>query len=550
MCNGRVFPAWQSESIQKLMSVSGVDIALLIVRKDIHRSLRGKYARLLDFPHLLWTVFNKGYVERRSVASRSVDMEADLADVDEIHCQTIPKGRFAETFLREDVDSIRSHRLDLILRFSFGIIKGEILDATRYGVWSFHHGDEREYRGQPPGFWELIEGEKVMGSILQRLTERLDGGVVLHRGFFKVTPHSYRKTRDDAFLGSADWPSVVARQILDGDVSIAVATPSTTDAPVRRSPSNWQTVGFLASQAWAFVTSQWFGVFKAAKWTVGIADAPIAAFLSSERPLIEWVGEQGHTRYLADPFGLETDKGLVILVEDYDYRTRRGVISALDTDNGGKAHTVIDAGVHASYPYLFEFEGAIYCLPETFQANEIRLYRARNFPDSWELVTTIIDEVGALDPTLFEYGGRWWLFFTIFGRDSNTKVHAYHAPNPMGPWEPHLLNPIKTDIRSSRPAGTPFWHNGRLYRPTQDCSSSYGGGVTITRVDELSPTRFDETPVATVQPTSSGKYQDGIHTLSAVGQRTLVDGRRDTFISASFVRELRSRFDRILRTRT
>ena len=429
------------------------------------------------------------------------------------------------------------------------VYKRQILESACYGVWSFHHGDEQEYRGQPPGLWELIAGENVVGSILQRLTERLDGGVVLHRGFFKTTPHSYRRTRDDAFFGSADWPSVVSRQILDGDVSIALASPSSTDAPVRLSPSNWQTASFLIGQAWAFVSSQWRGLTRAAKWTVGIADGPIDAFIGSEHPRIEWIDEQSHTRYLADPFALETDDGLVVLVEDYDHRLHRGVISALNADKGGKPHTVLDPGVHASYPYLFESDGEIYCVPETYQADEIRLYRARNFPDSWEFATTLVAGVAALDPTLFEYGGRWWLFFTKYGRYSDTKLYAYHAPDPMGPWEPHLLNPIKTDIRSSRPAGTPFWHDGALYRPAQNGSSSYGGEVTITRVDELSPTRFHEATVGRVPPLSSGKYQAGIHTLSAVGSRTMVDGRRDTFIAASFFRELRSRLDRVLRTR-
>lgn len=34
---------------------------------------------------------------------------------------------------------------------------------------SYHHGDMRRYRGQPPGFWELYNGEREIGVTVQRL---------------------------------------------------------------------------------------------------------------------------------------------------------------------------------------------------------------------------------------------------------------------------------------------------------------------------------------------------------------------------------------------
>ena len=114
---------------------------------------------------------------------------------------------------------------------------------------------------------------------------------------------------------------------------------------------------------------------------------------------------------------------------------------------------------------------------------------------------------------------------------------------------PHALNPVKTDVRSSRPAGTPFVHKGELFRPAQDGSESYGGGVAITRIDELTPTTFSEQVVSRVSPLVSSPYRDGIHTLSAVGNRTVIDGRRDTFIWAASRREWASRLSKLFRRR-
>ena len=549
MCNGRRFPAWQAKAIRSLTAVPGVEISLLVVRAAPEKR-PSKWHRLKDRQRLLWILFNKGYVERRSRASRSVDMTAELDHVPEIACSTIAVGSYAERFSDADVAAIRSSNLDLLLRFSFGIVKGAILDAARFGIWSFHHGDERAYRGRPPGFWELYEGQQTVGSVLQRLTERLDGGIVLHRGFFRVTPYSYVRTRDEALLGSSEWPSIVVRQIQSGDASSVSAEPSSTQAPVRRDPVNATTIAFLMRLAARFLIAQLRGTTMAAKWSVGIADVPIGAFLTGPMPQIRWIGERGRSRYLADPFALEYRGTTTALVEDYDYATHRGVISAVDLDGDNDPAVVLDTGVHASYPFLFEADGNVYCIPETYQADQVRLYTAIEFPHRWEQVATILEGIAGLDSTVFRHEGRWWLMCTDQANGPNTKLHVFHAQSLEGPWEPHALNPVKTDVRCSRPAGTPFVHEDELYRPTQDNSTSYGGAITITRIDVLTPHAFSETIVRHIPPPTTGPYRDGIHTLSAVGRRTVVDGRRDTFIWDATRRELAGRISRILRVFT
>lgn len=117
--------------------------------------------------------------------------------------------------------------------------------------------------------------------------------------------------------------------------------------------------------------------------------------------------------------------------------------------------------------------------------------------------------------------------------DAISELYIWHAPNLTGPWEPHLLNPVKADVRSSRPAGTPFTHEGYLYRPVQDCSYSYGQRVVLNRISEITPTRFNEEAVGTVDPDPYGPYPNGLHTLSSAGRWTLVDGVRRRFAGRS-----------------
>jgi hypothetical protein len=124
------------------------------------------------------------------------------------------------------------------------------------------------------------------------------------------------------------------------------------------------------------------------------------------------------------------------------------------------------------------------------------------------------------------------------GKGANSELHLWFAEALEGPWTVHPGNPVKIDVRSARPAGSPFYIDGVLYRPAQDCSSTYGARVMINRVLELTRTGFREEVAAAVNPDPKGKYPAGLHTLSAMGERTLVDGKRSVFSAAEFFRVL------------
>ena len=52
----------------------------------------------------------------------------------------------------------------LCLIEGYGIIKRPLLEITNFGVFSYHHGDMKFYRGMLPAFWELYNGETRMGD--------------------------------------------------------------------------------------------------------------------------------------------------------------------------------------------------------------------------------------------------------------------------------------------------------------------------------------------------------------------------------------------------
>ncbi len=271
-------------------------------------------------------------------------------------------------------------------------------------------------------------------------------------------------------------------------------------------------------------------LFRREMWNIGIAYEPITSFLQvNQKPKIHWFPERRIGKYLSDPFGLATKHGICIMCEEFDYATSKGRIVSIDLSETGtisEPRPTIELSVHASYPYVFEYDGDVYCVPETYKAREICLYKSEEFPVKWKKAASLVRDFPGVDTTVFQYEGRWWLTCSDGEAGPYDKLYAWYAESILGPWEPHGSNPVKRDIGSSRPAGTPFFYKGDLYRPAQDCSTTYGRRVALNRVISLTPARFEEEPVAFIEPYGKGPYPHGLHTVASVGKITIVDGKR------------------------
>ena len=535
MCNGTTFQAWQASCLHKLLALDNVEPALLIIDEDYFKC-KWKKIKKLKFRKLLWYIFSFFFVERSSRATCPVDMASTLAQVPSMRCKVIRKGKFSQYFSEPDVAAIRKYDLDFILRFGFDIIRGEILKVARFGVWSFHHDDEEKYRGVPPGFWEICKGDNVTGAILQRLTDRLDGGIVLKKVFFKTINTSYVRNRDTICFESTEWPAHVCIDIQNDSADYLDGPPSKTSAPIFYAPNNVQMMLFLLKMASNFFRELYSFLFFYWQWNIGIVDEPIHIFLTpGARPQVRWLPAPARNKFVADPFAICREKAIHILFEDYSYSTSKGCISAMSIygKSLSPSKVVIDAPFHMSYPCLLEYKDKIYCVPETYSAQEVSLYEAKEFPNSWVKVATLIKDFSGMDSTLFQYEGRWWLLATDQNDGPFYKLKVWYAPDLLGPWKPHAANPVKVDIRSARPAGIPFVHNGQLYRPSQDCSEVYGGKIILNRIIRLTPTEFKEEQVAVIEPYKNSPYPDGLHTISAVGDMTIIDAAKKAFIGKS-----------------
>jgi hypothetical protein len=439
-----------------------------------------------------------------------------------------------------DVGKLAGLDLDAVLCFDDAAAM-ELAAVARRGAWHFRFGRAgREC--EPPGFWECYDGDPVVeNALLQRTGDGSD--VVLRAGATSVSRTSLETSTDRALYESSSWPALACRAIAAGAALDGTPARATRAASAPRANALFAAI-LVLKFLFARLTRA-FDVLFADKWNVGIAHAPIERFLQGgEWPRVDWLAEPDGLDYRADPFGTIVDGRAWALVERFDSRSARGRIEALALSADGwssPASDAMTADAHMSYPFTLNHGGSAYCIPETLGQNAISLYRAVAMPDRWEKAASLLEGFDAVDATVVLYQQRWWLFCTDFREPRHHRLYAFFADELAGPYVAHAANPVKIDPRSAGCAGTPFVVDGKLYRPAQDCSRSYGGAVVLNRIVELTPLVFREEAVATVTPCKD--YPAGVHTLSSLGAMTLVDGKRRAFT----MRRIRWRLVRALR---
>ncbi|MBP6977211.1 MAG: hypothetical protein PHD61_08750 [Bacteroidales bacterium] len=539
MCNEWTFQTWQWKAI-RLLEEKGC-LPVLLIFNDNPAPADTGYRKLIHYPYknLLYRMFVRFC--HHPPAKKLIDFKNDYGKIESIRCRTQRRG-FSEYFQESDIDFIKKKNLDFILRFGFNIIRGEILNITRYGIWSFHHGDEQQYRGGPPGFWEIYHKNPVTGAILQRLTNTLDAGIILRKGYFKTVLHSWSGSIDQLFMETAHWPAQVATDIMNNVNLSWEDSLFQTRAPIYTFPGNRRMIRFMFSLIASRIRFHFDNLTRAEKWNIGMIKAPVTQLLSDATPLRpDWLLSPGLHRYAADPFAMTVRGHLDIFYEFYDYRVARGKISSVrvDLQNGHITPPVIilEKDYHLAYPYLFQVDGNWYCTPESALNRTVDLYRWDDTARKLDFVTTLLSDVDAVDSTIFQYQHRWWLLCTKKSM-SDTHLYAWYSREFRGPYEPHSNNPVKTDVRSARPAGPPFVLDGQLLRPAQDCSQAYGTRIVLQQVVRLTPDEFEERQAGTIGPFKDTSFPAGAHTLVNAGEYTIVDAKKYVFDGWNFIHEL------------
>jgi Glycosyl transferase family 2 len=380
------------------------------------------------------------------------------------------------------------------------------------------------------GRWGSLQPERgfahalLIGQHLDRVDITLewnDRAAVLRSAPVVVNDGSGALTRNGAlWKASATLPRAVSAA-LAGNAKLECHRFRRTRIPGER----WVAAATTATRFGISITR---GTVARDRWNIGIQpfqpSVPSTATLS-QTPTI-WLDEPTS---VADPCLFELD-GCTYLFAERELAGRPGRIAASRVRRDGTVAPLADVLVedhHLSYPTVLRDENGIWLVPESSSARNVQLYQADEFPHRWSRAAVLLDGLFALDPTLHRNEDGWWMFACVapYGRGRNDELCLFHSRRLTGPWRAHPANPILDDPRRARPAGGLFMADGRLVRPSQDCSERYGRRIYLNEVVELSDTRYRERPIATIDP----DWHDGLiatHTISRSGNWQAVDGAR------------------------
>ena len=455
---------------------------------------------------------------------RSRDLAGMVEGIVTITPVVSPSGHVYR-FSDADIAKVKGLQLDLLIRCGSGILRGGILRASRLGILSFHHGDNRVNRGGPAGFWECYFRWPRTGFVIQRLTDELDGGEVLVRGHF-ATRHYYSLNQAHLYKKSlAHMKSLLAKVASTGELPALETGPAPYSNPLFRTPNLAQCIAYgckLLTRLCAHAVARW--LLPRERWGISVLHAPwdrAALWRSTENP-----PPRGH--FWADPFLATRGGRTFCFVEDYVFKEGKAHIVALELDGT----RLVERGValkepfHLSYPFLFEHQGTLFMCPEAIQSGQVRVYRCTEFPLKWKLESVLMDGVAAADTVLFEKGGKWWMLTSIDESgtgDCCSELYLYSGDSPLGAaWQPHPQNPLRIDSFGGRNAGLVV-EDGRVYRLAQ-CQGydRYGYSLLAYEITEVSESRYVERLVAKIEP-GFRKGLLGTHHLSTDGRVTVVD---------------------------
>jgi glycosyltransferase involved in cell wall biosynthesis len=531
-----VVPNWVAKLLRDLRTSEFAHLTVVLITRAPGKPFR---------PHLPWGAFPRGLfrvyeaVDAHlfnvgSNALKLVNVEEDIAaaSVNRVGpVQEQEDGSLAEV----DVRRIEAAHLDVLLDLSSGSRSAIPVGCARYGIWSVHQGDSRNSPTDPALFRELLEGDPCSAAEICVRAATSGGSSVVSRSFARIELLSLQRTRNPVFWKSTETLLRCLRNLHTGGWDPArplspcpagAGQPGTDGTTL----GTLSTVRFLADRLAHFLQRSARRLFVQEQWLLAIrrrASACPARNRANGFRLI--LPPWGHC--YADPFLFKKGETNYLFFEEYRFDKPKGVISCLEIDPSGDPaapRVVLERDYHLSYPFVFEWQGQTYLLPETVANRTVELYRAVEFPNHWVLDRVLLQDVTLTDATLLQQGGRFWLFATprVQGHLVNDELYLYFADSPLGPWKPHPRNPVVADVRKARPAGRLLRVNGQLFRPAQDCSVRYGYAVTFQKVEVLTETDYQESFAGRIGPGwLPGNL--GTHTFDSNEDFEVVDGRLD-----------------------
>jgi len=258
------------------------------------------------------------------------------------------------------------------------------------------------------------------------------------------------------------------------------------------------------------------------KWDVAFVKGGIDALFADTPFQVDIVKNPFNGHWFADPFILDvTERTVILLAEEFHYADPKayGRIAKLTIDKATMTiqqySIILDTGSHLSFPNILRQDGKIFIYPENCHEGKLNLYEYNPDTDAVTPVQSICDDA-VWDASITDLFGHRMLLGSY---QDDYHLDVYHWDETARNFvRSHSILSAKAD---NRLAGAPFAYRGAPYCPTQDCSTTYGGGVCLKPMVEQGG-KLDLRPGKVLTP-PDGKKFEGMHTLNQYKNMVVVD---------------------------
>lgn len=530
--------AWQLRIVEILHESSYAEIVALIINNAPKPRQTVLHRFLTHYDKLVWRLHE--WVDEKLFRPmqnpfKRVTINGILHHTTQLSV-TPRQTRFCDYLLDSDIEKIKQLNLDVALRFGFRIIKGDFLAIAKYGIWSYHHADNRVNRGTPPGYWEVVKRQRLTGVTLQILQSELDGGVVLYKSWSATHPVSIARNKAQIY-----WKAVrfIPRKLeelyqTDADSFFTKHQPEKIDVydrPLFLVPGNMQASVLFLKHVLFLIKDAWKRFWFANQWVL------LVSFDSKKNINLRKFIELSPPRnaFWADPFAYQRDNRNFIFFEEYPYVTQVGRLAVIEVDQTGRQLNywpLLQKEYHLSYPFVFEADGSLYMIPETSENKSIDLYMCTTLPNQWVFQKTLMTNVLAVDSTLLYKDNIWWMFTTLQqekGASKNEELFIFFSDRfDSTDWKPHPGNPVVSDVRGGRMGGRFIEQGNKIFRVAQNGEGGYGGSISIFEIIQLDKHSYQEVLFEEIEAKWSKKYFR-VHTFDRYNNMVVLDALKKKF---------------------
>lgn len=515
---------WIEKIIQDINALQNLDLVLIIIDNTVEKkSYKKKFSNVL---YKLYRRFDYKFFSKniKYNAFQIVNIEKQLNKCSIMHVKPNTKG-LSQRFGDNDINKIYDKQIDVLLKFGFKTLKGDILNVTKYGIWSYHHGDNRKYKGRSVLFWEIYNNDLVSGTVLQLSTGKYnDSKVIIDRTTSKTENISLYRNRNATYWKASNMMVRNLEKLsLYGFEFIEERIEKNNykyNNKIFKYPTNIEMIYFLWTMFSRALGRKIDNVLFKNIWKVSYKiNNNYITVNSSDN---DWI---------ADPFPFSFNGKKYLFYEKFISSKNKGVISCLEIKNDNKlddidSKIVLEKDYHLSFPNIFEYSNEVYMIPETKQNKTIELYKAIKFPFHWKFERNLMKNIKAVDSSILFYDKKLWLFTNISDTSysTNDELYIFYADSLDAVWQEHKLNPVISDARKARNAGRIFVNNkNEIIRPSQDCSQRYGYALNINKIIKLTENEFIEETIENIYPSIFSMEAIATHTFNFVDTTKFYD---------------------------